>query len=80
MSTLKQNPLTNLVKAAVGLPTTASRCCGVPAAAVTSSTVPAQSESVEPETAGDCGCDKASASVANPPEGEGSNAAPSCCG
>ncbi len=68
MSTLKQNPLANLIKAAVGFSATNSSCCGLPSAAPDAATSPSdaqpdRAEAVETKTAGSCGCSGLAASV-----------------
>ncbi len=80
MSNLKQNPLANLVRAAVGFSATNSSCCGFPSAAADATTQPASVAPTEKESAESCGCDKEAASVPNPSESQSNSPAPKCCG
>ncbi len=78
MSTLKENPLANLVKAAVGLPTTTSSCCGVPPTLTNADAQPSDAQPAEKETGESCGCTKEPAS--KEPEPPSRKPAPRCCG
>ncbi len=83
MSTLKQNPLANLIKAAVGFSATNSSCCGFPSAVAAAVTSPSDSrpdsaESVETKAAGSCGCSGPTAAVPAAQDTSTSDAACQC--
>ncbi len=80
MSTLKRNPLVNLAKAAVGLPTTASSCCGFGAAIISSNAKPASAEAAEQAKADSCCGSKPAADAPSAPDASTPGAATCQCG
>ncbi len=84
MSTLKQNPLANLIKAAVGFQTSSSGCCGPRAPAIHPSTQPATAP-VEKKEDASCGCSAQAASIASDQDtgatgSQRDDPMPGCCG